>query len=473
VKYVFLIPDGFGVRNFVLGSLLSSLSSDGNEIHIFHDFSDELTSTYGSGLDNYIHWHHLLPFRDTFASNFTRQSLAFAHMQQVRTVSMQATLRKPPTGSQRRKLLMRTAKLIGYASNRINKVEFLNRQQLRLFRKSGLYKQYLQLFSEIKPDVVFSSHQWYPLLGAPILAAQELGIPTATFIFSWDNLTSKGRVVAPFDHYLLWSELMQDELLRFYPLLTKANVHIVGTPQFEAYADKSLLLSREQFFANIKADGSRPLICYSGGHESTHPDEDKYLRLLMILVREERIKGNPQIIFRPAPTDRVERFDRVRADYPELLYYPPLWCYPRENETFYASPLPEDIHFLTNLLYHCDLNINLCSTMTIDFALFDKPVINPAFDLSNPLPHGLPLRDYYYQFDHYRPVVELGSVRASASPDEMVDDINRYLAQPDLDCEGRQELVRLQIGIPLGYSTQRVVQALKAIADPQSTIQGG
>jgi hypothetical protein len=111
--------------------------------------------------------------------------------------------------------------------------------------------------------------------------------------------------------------------------------------------------------------------------------------------------------------------------------------------------------------------------MTIDFALFDKPVINPAFDLSNPLPHGLPLRDYYYQFDHYRPVVELGSVRASASPDEMVDDINRYLAQPDLDCEGRQELVRLQIGIPLGYSTQRVVQALKAIADPQSTIQGG
>ena len=44
-----------------------------------------------------------------------------------------------------------------------------------------------------------------------MLAAKSLGIPTATFIFSWDNLSSKGRIAAPFDYYLVWSEHMGDE----------------------------------------------------------------------------------------------------------------------------------------------------------------------------------------------------------------------------------------------------------------------
>ena len=49
------------------------------------------------------------------------------------------------------------------------------------------------------------------------------------------------------------------------------------------------------------------------------------------------------------------------------------------------------MQFLANLTHHADLNVNLASTMTLDFAIHDKPVVNVAFDPLPPPPLGVPL----------------------------------------------------------------------------------
>ena len=54
--------------------------------------------------------------------------------------------------------------------------------------------------------------------------------------------------------------------------------------------------------------------------------------------------------------------------------------------------------------------------MTLDFGLHDKPVVNVAFDVADPPLFGVPVWEYYYQFEHYRPVVELGAARFARSP---------------------------------------------------------
>jgi hypothetical protein len=96
---------------------------------------------------------------------------------------------------------------------------------------------------------------------------------------------------------------------------------------------------------------------------------------------------------------------------------------------------------------HADLNINLASTMTLDFAIHDKPVVNVAFDVAEPPPHGLPLWDYYYQFEHYQPVIQLGAARIARSRAELAEHVNAYLANPALDREGRQKFVELEVGL--------------------------
>ncbi|HXH25931.1 MAG TPA: hypothetical protein VNI78_11815, partial [Vicinamibacterales bacterium] len=324
---------------------------------------------------------------------------------------------------------------------------------------------YRDLFAQVRPDIVVSSNQRpYGILPA-VLAAQSLGIPTATCIFSWDNLTCKGRIAAPFDHYFVWSALMARELLQYYPHIPRERVHIVGALQFDPYADRATIVPRERFFAAIGADPDRPLICYSSGEPSIAPEDQGHVALLLTLIRNGRIAGRPQVVLRPTPTADARRFEEVRRRFPELIYAQPEWVSGGAGDWSRKLPCPGDVAFLTNLAHHADLNINVASTMTLDFAIHDRPVVNVAFDLADPPPFGLPLWDYYYRFEHYQPVVETGAALFSRSVDEFVEHINRCLAYPQLHEANRRRLVELELGAPVGQAAGRLLEAMAWIAD--------
>ena len=42
-------------------------------------------------------------------------------------------------------------------------------------------------------------------------------------------------MLGAFDNFLVWSKLMKNELLYFYPNVKNKSAEIVGTPQFEPY----------------------------------------------------------------------------------------------------------------------------------------------------------------------------------------------------------------------------------------------
>jgi hypothetical protein len=295
-----------------------------------------------------------------------------------------------------------------------------------------------------------------------------LNIPTATFIFSWDNLTSKGRIMLPFDHYLVWSEHMRRELIRYYPDVSSDRIHVIGTPQFDPYSDETLLWSREEFFEKIGADSGRPLICYSGGDLGTCPEDPDYLRILLELVRAGKIKGNPQMLARPSPVDDGKRYNDVRKAFPEFIFAQPEWIHVRPGDWVSVQPTAGDIQFLANLAHHCDLNINMASTMTLDFAIHDKPVVNIAFDVAAPPLFGVPLWDFFYRFEHYRPVVEMGAARFARSPEELAQHVNAYLENPSLDRDERRRLVELEVGYPIGQSSRRIIEVLEQISAERS-----
>jgi hypothetical protein len=170
------------------------------------------------------------------------------------------------------------------------------------------------------------------------------------------------------------------------------------------------------------------------------------------------------VVLRPAPVDDATRFDWVRRDYPELLYAPPSWVPYEPGVWAKLMPLPDDMAMLVNLTYHADLNVNFASTMTLDFAIRDKPVVNVAFDMSEPPSHGVPQWDYVRQFEHYRPVIELGAARTARTEAELAEHANVYLQNPRLDRDGRRRLVELEVGAPIGESCGRILNVLERIA---------
>jgi hypothetical protein len=132
-------------------------------------------------------------------------------------------------------------------------------------------------------------------------------------------------------------------------------------------------------------------------------------------------------------------------------------------------PLAEDVQFLANLTHHADLNINFASTMTLDFAIRDKPVINVAFEVTAPPLFGTSMWEFVRGFKHYDPVVDLRAARFALTVDEFVVHVNSYLKDPSLDREGRRRFVELELGVPVGKCSTRVLEVLQAIANPVTT----
>jgi hypothetical protein len=434
------------------------------DVDALHSIPDDLLRRIWREDDESVTWHRLRPYVGSRLSMLLRKSLVYAHMYWADTQSMRDNCRRPPGGSWGARAAERFGRRVGRLASSRSGIDVLDAAHLRVAGRLPEVKRYLEFLERLRPSVILSTNQRSLDVLPLVLAGRSLGITSAAFIFSWDNLTSKGRIAAPFDHYLVWSDHMSRELRRYYPDISGEQIHIVGTPQFAPYADERLRLSRREFFGRFGADPERPLICYSGGDAGTCPEDPEHARVLLDLVRSGRIEGRPQILVRPAPVDDAGRYAKLAGDFPEMILAVPEWTRTSPAEWAGTIPLPTDVEFLANLTRHADLNINVASTMTLDFALRDRPVVNIAFDVADPPPFGRPLWDYYYRFEHYRPVVELGAARFARSPSELADHVNAYLANPQLDRENRRRLVDLEIGVSPEMANRRIVDVLEAIS---------
>ncbi|MDP1718818.1 MAG: CDP-glycerol glycerophosphotransferase family protein, partial [bacterium] len=111
-----------------------------------------------------------------------------------------------------------------------------------------------------------------------------------------------------------------------------------------------------------------------------------------------------------------------------------------------------DFRSLADTISSSDVVVGYPSTMMIDVAIFDKPVINIAYERR---PHPKNFILWAYRVDHYQSVLKTGAVRLAKNDDELIDQVNTYLADPALDRESRRRLVLEQCGLQDGMAGKR------------------
>ena len=230
---------------------------------------------------------------------------------------------------------------------------------------------------------------------------------------------------------------MAHELRRFYPEVPTEAIHVTGTPQFEAYLSSDRVRPRAEFAASIGADPAVPWLAFCGEGPLTYPDSPQFVSDLV------GSSQNLQILLRPTPSDTSERWRSVVAAHPgRVLWCPPKWQCAQSWEQ--ALPSEPDMAELANLAHHCAACVNIASTLTLDFAIAGKPSINLAYDTTTPPPLGRPLWEHYFQYDHYRPIVELGAATIVRQRDQLGAAIQAILATPDATLATREQLIQMQ-----------------------------
>jgi hypothetical protein len=453
-----VLPRGETFRNFVYSGVLERVRREVGAGAI-----SVLPSAQLSGLLQ-AHFDYLLPLeavKDARAVHVLREILDLAHGRWLDSAAARDRWRRRvidvPSTRRRRRWWLKKWLARPFAGRR--RLYWLSRRERRASRRRLRDDVYLRLLERLAPSLVFNaSHVHSANAIHAVQAAQWLGIRTATFIFSWDNLTSQGRILLPYDDYLVWNVALRDDLLSMYPHVRADQVHVTGTPQFDAHFDEANAWTRAAYCEAVGADPARPIVLYTTGMPNHMPGEPALVEEIADLLPATASPA-PQLLVRVYPKDRSGRFEDLAARRPDILFPRIPWA-PEA-----LTPLPEDAALWSNMLRHAAVGINVASTVSLELMMFAKPVINVAYDPPDGSSH-LPYARYY-DFDHYRPLVACGSVALAGSAAELAQQVATALSSPDVRASERSALLRRMFGETLdGRSGERVADVLLRLAGP-------
>lgn len=469
MKYLLVIPDGVGIRNFLCSSFIDLLINEGS-VTIWHALPKASVEAHRGRWGKEVRWATLPAYREGLAERILRVAKVDAQRRWFyEEDAMDALIRlyKPNGRSPSNwtaRALRSAAGVLARVAGSERGTTWLHRRHEEVVRRASYLDRFSSYLQAEQPDVVFCTHQRASRAVPAMVAARTLDIPTATFIYSWDNLP-KGRMAVHADNYLVWSDLMKSEMDRYYPDVPQERVHVVGTPQFEPYFDPALVKPRGAFFREIGLDPERPVICFSGDDETTSPYDPMYLADLAEAMRAMSPAARPQILFRRCPTDVGGRFERVLGQYPEIASSEPLWQV-GDGDWTQIVPTADDMRLLVNVVTHCDMVVNVASTMAMDFAIFDKPAI--YLDYNQRGMNGQWDVHDHYRLPHFRTLQEVQPVHWARSSHDLGSIVTHALAHPKEKTEARRAWLKRQVMQPLNEASARASGVLRQLAEQRA-----
>ena len=351
--------------------------------------------------------------------------------------------------------LYTVAEFLGtWASKIYSRILFFEHHSKNNWKRS-IIDHYKRELKDLNPNSLFITHQRASFLMPICIAAKELNIPVITAIYSWDNLP-KGRLAVMAEKYIVWSEYMKEEMALYYPEIPKDKVIVTGTPQFEFYYNKKFIQIREIFAAKYGLDSNKKWICFSGDDKTSSPNDPLYLNDVMKAMQNISDFENVQLLFRRSPVDFSSRYDFVLNQYNEIVSINPLW---HTSETEWTSYFPklDDVELLVNMAFHCDLVINVGSTMAHDFAIFNKPCLYLNY---NHIENSDWKSEVAYRYQHFQTMNGLDAVGWLNSAEEIADKIHLALTHPEQVGKDRKKWLEKIAQHPLEDSSRKIANSI-------------
>lgn len=311
----------------------------------------------------------------------------------------------------------------------------------------------------LAPDVAFGVDRVF------LRAAKRKGIFTIGMVRSWDNLTSKGVIQILPHKLLLHTERMKRQAVR-YAGMPESDIAITGPSGHDEFF-RPRPVSREEFFRKLGIDPAKRLILFAPFYDRYTGSAVAMINGLIDAIDSGELPRNIHILvrYRPAtpeiPEGAIKQSPHVSISKPCEHYFPIQTDLMLARKDWEFSE--EDMELLLDSLYFSDAVINTFSTLTVDAAAFNKPVIGVRFDADPATPSIHSVKHVPDRHDHYRELEAAGGVRLVKNMEELVDAINQYLENPLRDEEGRRRICDEQIGFLDGLSGKRAVRYIQEV----------
>jgi len=324
----------------------------------------------------------------------------------------------------------------------------------RFLRRTRDYSQIKTQLKTLRPALVISTKCTQGAETSYIEAAHDLGIETLNWVLSFDNLTSRGRLPL-FDYYAVWNQRMKDQVLRLYPERKLPDVYVTGTPQFDFHVQPDLHWKRESVLQRLGLSRSDRYLLYAANCSEFTPTEPDLIEQFARGCAESADLKTHRIVVRLHPLDDESRWRRF-VHHPSQIVLSRPWG--QDGNSFGL----EEQTYLVNTLLQADTCVNLASTMSLDAAVLNVPVVCVAFAGQ----HGGPEDRFckrVYETEHYRPLIQSGGVRLAKDMDQLLAEVAAYVREPTRDEQSRKVLIQSEVGEVDGRASERVAALIARI----------
>lgn len=312
--------------------------------------------------------------------------------------------------------------------------------------------RYADVFLKYAPSLVFATDIFNPMDAIFMHEAKMRGIGTVGMVRSWDNLTGKGGFRVVPETLVVQNEIIKQEAMTLH-FIPERKIRAVGIPHYDT---RDAPLSREEFLRKIgiPADGKYILYAPVGDRFFT---ENTFDREMVMLLRTMLPEGF-FLVVRPPPGDPAD-MEGVPAD-PRIIIDEPGTRFPWAGERKIDTELsPEDDRWLTATIAHAELLVSGVTTLMLDAARADKPIVVVGFDAKTPLPYAQSVCRHL-EFNHFEPVRAQGGVRVVHNETELASVINEYRTHPEHDRAARRRMFLEQCFRDDGKSSGRLLQVI-------------
>lgn len=224
-----------------------------------------------------------------------------------------------------------------------------------------------QLVDAERPDAVAA----VGVIRAPqfvdyLKAAAWRGIPTASWVQSWDNLSTKGLLNFTPDLVFVWNTTQRDELKRYHGI-SEDHICLTGAQTFDHWFNGEQPSGRDDFCGRNGLDPRHPIILYLASSRTAEQGPgDFFVRWLeAVRASSDPVLKAASVVARPHPTAVGPWIDFELSD-PRVIISPSTAQDPINS--------PEFRRRFRDELHHASVAVGLNTSGMVDAAIFGKPV---------------------------------------------------------------------------------------------------
>jgi len=213
----------------------------------------------------------------------------------------------------------------------------------------------------VVPLIVFGGPQT-----AYVRGSRHLRMATAGWIYSWDNLTSKGSIHEAPDRLMVWNDAQRREAVELHGVPAE-RVAVTGAQAWDHWFDWRPSTTREEFCLRVGLRPDRPYVLYLGSSGGGLGLEAPFLTRWIAAMRRSTLPriSTAGVLVRPHPWGKPEQWRALEAGDEVSVF-------PRSGEQPNSAQARADFF---DSIHHSAAVAGANSSTFIESAIVGRPVL--------------------------------------------------------------------------------------------------